>query len=129
MGVTALDPTAEERAIIRAAREARRAGIAKADVERAALEQMKLIPVDKDHPRILYVTGDRPYKDFRVVLRPLERYPTGYVDIERCSEDAMDRRIWVADASLELKPSTEDGGLTAVFKHLLRGLVPELREK
>lgn len=124
-----LDPTAEERAIIRAAREARRAGIKQADVDRAAAEQLRLIPVDKDHPRILYVTGARPYKDVRVVLRPLSKYETGYVDIERCAEDALDHLIWLPEDTVDLKDSTEDKGSVQLLKHMLRQLVPELRGK
>lgn len=95
----------------------------------SGMELPKLVRVSKDHPRILYVTGD-----LRVVLRPLARYPAGYVEIERTNTNAMGLEYWSHIESFSLDTAEYNRHWKAeqtplyVLVHFLRTLVPELQK-
>jgi hypothetical protein len=55
-------------------------------------------PIDRMKPTVIYQVAD-----LRVVLRALDRYPEGYVDIERKYKDSMDTPGWRHVESFDLR--------------------------
>lgn len=92
---------------------------------------MALTQLERTQPRVLYTT-----RDLRVVLRSLDRYPEGYVEVESKRYDALGVETWHHQESFSLNLKKYEQHWNAeqtplmVLVHYLRSLVPatELRD-
>lgn len=75
-------------------------------------------------PRVIYAADD-----LRVVLRSTDRWPEGYVEIERMNRDGLGNPRWDALDGVSLNADKQTGHPAIVlFIHLMRARCPEFQE-